>query len=122
VTGPTLSDSNDHHNDPECRAALRLVTGARPVHSDGEMVRDTDIRWVPDPLPRLELLPLDTLVAFDHTELLEYTFDLQGELQSVRCLLHESLGALTRVTVQRDQLKQTVVRLHDALRQQRSSL
>ena len=92
-------------------------TLARTDIDHGEMVGAAEIRWTPGPPPpQIELLPLATLLALDHAELLVYTRGLQAELQSFRTLLHESLSALQRVTVQRDRALVVIRRQYEELR------
>ena len=67
-----------------------------------EMPRADDIPWSLPPLPRLELLPADALLALDPGELLTYAYDLQRALLAVREVLHVSLGTIVRLTNQRD--------------------
>ncbi len=74
------------------------------------------ITWTLDSLPRLELLPIDDLVALDFADILEYARELQLELQAVRATLHEALDALTRAQVQRERALTRVSYLIDELR------
>lgn len=87
-----------------------------------EPLTDADIRWTSDPLPRLELLPAAELLELDPGALLEYAYDLQRELEAVRTLLYESLGALTLAHTQRDRLQSRVRPLVAELRLARETI
>jgi hypothetical protein len=71
-----------------------------------DMLTAADISWTSDPLPRIELVPMTTLLALDAGELLAYTLNL----------LHEALGALSVATHQREHLQMRVRRLVEELR------
>lgn len=91
------------------------------LHDDG--VAANDIRWTTlDPLPRLELLPAGDLLGLDAGSLLEYAYDLQRELEAVRALLHESLGALALAHHQRDRLQTRLRQVLDALHAARETI
>ncbi len=90
-----------------------------PADDFDPLITADEMTWTTDPLPRLELLPIDDLVALDFADLLDYARDLQLELQAVRATMHEALDALTRAQVQRERALARVNDLIDELRRAR---
>jgi len=86
----------------------------------GEMVPADEIRWTLEPITPIEdRAHVATIVCWE--ELANYCYDLQVELRAVRSLMHESLHALAGVTAQLERSKQTVIRLHELLRERRAA-
>jgi hypothetical protein len=59
------------------------------------------------------------LADMDRVELLHYIGDLRSELRTVRATLHAAVGMLAKLTAQLHRSQQTVIRLHDMLREER---
>ena len=79
-----------------------------------------DIQWIPDPVPRLETLPSGSYLAhLSREELLVYVADLREEATSLRQTLHAAIHTVARLTAQLKRAQETVVRLHEDLREYR---
>lgn len=77
------------------------------------MVSGDEIAWTAEPLSCVEAFDL---LALDDQEVLTYARDLQLELESMRALLREALGALARANVQRDRYQSRLRDLVSELR------
>lgn len=57
-------------------------------------LRAADIRWRCEPIPRLEHVGVDELLAFDLDALYQHVADLREALCSVRGIAHQALAEL----------------------------
>lgn len=86
------------------------------LKSGDAVVRAEEIQWTLEPQPRTETA---SLLALDAEEMFAYAVDLQRECRAVRALAHTALATVADLTAQLDRSRQTVIRLHEALRERR---
>jgi hypothetical protein len=84
-------------------------------------LRANDIEWTPDLIPRVETIPQSGtyLAHLSHAELLDYVADLREEAATLRKALHVAIAAIARLTAQLKRAQETIVRLHEHLRDYR---
>ena len=78
-----------------------------------------DIQWTPDAPPYPERISAAYLARLSTDELVDYCLDLREEVSALRTTLHAAIASVAQLTTQLKRSRDTVVRLHDNLREYR---
>jgi hypothetical protein len=64
-----------------------------------DSIHHSEIRWTPEPLPRIETIPRDDadLADLSHDALLAYAIELRLEITGLRSALHAACAALHQI-------------------------
>jgi hypothetical protein len=83
-----------------------------------EPVKATEIRWTPEPAPRLEDIDAINLFDLDLDALTTYSCGLRDDLRAARTTLHAAIAAQVRIN---ERQQATITRLIDQNRALRVS-
>jgi hypothetical protein len=86
-----------------------------------EPVKATEIRWTPEPAPRLEDIDAINLFDLDLDALTTYSCGLRDDLRAARTTLHAAIAALAAQVRINERQQATITRLIDQNRALRVS-